>query len=222
MRAVPRFLLLCALLTTSTAAPSRALEDFERQIRRSPPVTTAFVEYRFSHLLKKPLRTSGTLEYRADGVLARKVDMPYRETTEVTGDQVRIARADKPARTLSLQRAPQLRVLLGSFRALLEGRLAPLAQDFDIALDENEAGWTLTLEPRDAKLAKHLARIDVFGSGDRPTCLEAREPDGDGAITLLGVALPGQSPAVAGKQPTRVELERACRGPAKQPEPAKK
>ncbi len=162
-------------------------------------------------MLKKPLRTSGSLEYRGDGVLARLVDTPYRETTEVSGDLVRITRADKPVRTLSLQRAPQLRVLLGSFRALLEGQLVPLAQDFDVTLEETAPRWTLTLKPRDARLAKHLARIDVFGSGDRPACLEALEPDGDGAITLLG-----EGPAADGRQPTRDELQRTCRAPAAQ------
>jgi Outer membrane lipoprotein carrier protein LolA-like len=192
---------------TSTAVFSRALEDFERQLRRTPPVTTRFVEYRFSHLLKKPLRSSGTLEYRADGVLARNVDAPYREVTEVSGDEVRITRGDKPSRTLSLQRAPQLRVLLGSFRALLEGQLVPLQQDFEITLAEEQPGWTLTLKPRAERLAKNLARIEVFGSGDRPTCLQALEPDGDGAITLFG-----DSPAESGAPPARADVERSCRG----------
>jgi hypothetical protein len=194
---------------TSTTAFSRALEDFEHQLKRTPPVTTAFVEYRFSHLLKKPLRTSGTLEYRADGVLARKVDSPYHELTEVSGDEVRITRGDKPTRTLPLQRAPQLRVLLGSFRALLEGTLVPLQQDFDITLDEAAPRWTLTLKPRDAQLAKHLSSIEVFGNGDRPGCLQALEPNGDGAITLMSdtPAAPTTAP------PTRAEVERSCRAP---------
>ena len=81
------------------------------------------------------------------------------------GDQVRITRAGKPARTVSLQRAPQLRVLLGSFRALLEGRLRRSQQDFDDRLSKSTAAnWTLTLTPKDARLAKHLAHIEVFGS----------------------------------------------------------
>jgi len=203
------------VLTTSAAASSRTLEDFERQLGRKPPVTTPFVEYRFSHLLKKPLRTSGTLEYRADGVLARVVESPYREVTEVSGDQVRIRRGDKPPRTLSLQRAPQLRVLLGSFRALLEGRLMPLQQDFRVSLVEDAARWTLTLEPRDAQLAKHLARIEVFGSAERPGCLRAMEPDGDGGITLMDAALIRALPPVNAAPPARAELERLCRAAAK-------
>ena len=192
---------------TSTAAFSRAIEDLELQLKRTPPVTTAFVEYRFSHLLKKPLRTSGTLQYRSDGVLARTVDTPYREVTEVAGDQVRISRGDKPVRTLSLQRAPQLRMLLGSFRALLEGKLVPLQQDFEVTLlQDGPTLWTLTLKPRDAQLARHLASIEVFGSGDHPACVQAREPDGDGAITLMG-----EAPAASATLTTRAELERSCR-----------
>jgi len=192
-------------LLTATATPSRGLEELEQRLARTPPVSTEFVEYRFSHLLKKPLRSSGTLEYRPDGVMVRNVVAPNREVTEVDGEQVRITRAGKPTRTLSLQRAPQLRALLGSFRALLEGRLTPLQQEFTVTLDEQEANWTLTLEPKDPGLAKHLAHIDVHGSGDRPACLEALEPDGDGALTLFTAAPAGNT------LPTRAELERQCR-----------
>jgi hypothetical protein len=179
-------------------------------------VITGFVEYRFSHLLKKPLRSSGTLEYRANGVLARHVESPYRESTEVEGDMVRIARDGKPERTISLARAPQLRVLLGSFRALLEGRLAPLGQDFELTLEEQAAHWTLTLRPREPRLAKHVERIDVFGSGDRPGCVEALEPDGDGALTLLSDL---RATALETSSMTRAELERICRAPG-EPGPA--
>jgi hypothetical protein len=205
-----RTILLSVLLLTGVAASSRGLEELEHRLVRTPPVSTDFVEYRFSRLLKKPLRSSGTLEYRADGVLVRNVVAPNREATEVDGEQVRITRAGKPTRTLSLQRAPQLRVLLGSFRALLEGRLTPLQQDFTVTLAEHEANWTLTLAPKDPGLARQLAHIEVHGSGDRPACLEALEPDGDGALTLFSAAPAGKT------LPTRAELERLCRASAAQ------
>jgi len=195
------------LLLTGTAT-GRSLEELERALARTPPVSTGFVEYRFSHLMKKPLRTSGTLEYRAEGVMTRKVESPFQETTDIDGDTVRIARAGRATRTLSLQRAPQLRVLLGSFRALLEGKLAPLAVDFDITLEDQAQNWTLTLRPHDARLAKQLDHIRVFGIGDRPTCLEALEPDGDAALTLFDAA-----PA-DGVTPSRDELTRRCHAPS--------
>lgn len=198
-------ILLCALLLTSTATPGRSLEELERALARTPPVTTGFVEYRFSHLLKKPLRTSGSLEYRSDGVLARTVEAPYREVTEVDGDVVRITRGDKPTRTISLERAPQLRVLLGSFRALLDGRLTPLERDFQLSLAEQDEHWTLTLVARDPRLSRHLARIEVYGAGDRPTCVEAIEADGDSALTLFEEA------SGAATTLDRAQLEQRCR-----------
>jgi len=191
-------------MLTSVAASSRALDELERALRRTPPVTTGFVEYRFSHLLKKPLQVSGTLEYRADGVLARRVEVPYRESTEVSGEQVRIERENRPARTLSLARAPQLRVMLGSFRALLEGNFAPLSRDFEVTLAEDDTHWTLTLVPRDARLLKALARIQVSGSEDRPDCIAALESDGDAAFTLL------ESQPVSAALPARAVLEHRC------------
>lgn len=204
------------LLLTGTSAQGQppeappGLAALEQRLARTPPVSTDFVEYRFSRLLKKPLRSSGTLEYRADGVMVRNVVTPTRETTEVDDDQVRITRAGKPPRTLSLQRAPQLRALLGSFRALLQGKLTPLQHDFDVTLEEDAARWTLTLKPKDPALAKHLAHIDVHGNGDKPSCLEALEPDGDGALTLFSAATAGESPA------PRADLERTCRASAAQ------
>jgi hypothetical protein len=204
-------LLSALLLTATTTAPchepeeSQGLEALEKRGARAPPGSTHIVEYRFSHLLRKPLRSSGTLEYRADGVMVRNVSAPTRETTEVDGEQVRITRAGKATRSLSLQRAPQLRVLLGSFRALLEGKLTPLKQDFEVSLTEDAAHWTLTLKPRDPTLAKHLAHIDVHGNGDKPSCLEVLEPDGDGALTLFAAAPAGVA------LPSRAELERTCR-----------
>ena len=171
-------------------------------------MTTAFVEYRFSRLLRKPLRTSGSLEYRSDGVLARVVDAPYHEVTEVDGDAVRITRGEKPTRTISLERAPQLRVILGSFRALLDGRLTPLRSDFEITLAEQDARWTLTLKPLEPHLARQLARIEVYGAGDRPACVEALEPDGDGALTWLG-EVPASDASL-----DRAGLEQRCRASA--------
>lgn len=196
-------------MLSATQAPARGIEDLEQRLKRTPPISTPFVEYRFSHLLKRPLRTSGLLEYRADGVMARTVDAPVRERTEIAGDEVRMRRGDRPERKMSLQRAPQLRLLLGSFRALLEGRLAPLDADFVMTLEEHGDRWRLTLKPRDARLARNLARIDVHGAADRAVCLESIEPDGDATLTMFA--------ALEEQQPDRAALEKSCRAAGTSP-----
>jgi hypothetical protein len=191
------------LALTSLHARSDSIQELESRLVRAPPVSTAFVEYRFSHVLKAPLRTSGTLEYRADGVLARDVREPFIERTEVSADEIRIQRSGRAERRIPLGRAPQLRVLLGSFRALLDGRISQLEQDFEITLSGDASRWTLSLRPRDKRLARYLASIEVYGAVGRPHCLEAVEPDGDATLTLFE--------AHAERASARADLERICR-----------
>jgi hypothetical protein len=173
------------MLALGNPAHSLGIEELEAKLVRKPPVVTPFVDYRFSHVLKAAVRSSGTLEYREDEALVRTVTSPFREQAEILGDEVRIRRGERPERRVSLQRIPQLRVLSGSFRAMLDGHIGQLSQDFDVALAEQPAGWALTLRPLDARLAKYLARIEVHGSADRPHCLEVVEPDGDVTLTFL-------------------------------------
>jgi len=185
------------------------LESLEQRLARAPPVSARFVEFRVSHLLKHPLRSTGTLEFRADGTLVRDVLLPTPEHSEASAESVRLVRPGKPARTLALQRAPQLAALLGSIRGLLEGKLAPLRADFDLAVTTDVARWSLVLTPRTAKLARYLTRIEVYGEGDRPLCLRALEPDDDATITLFD---PVDVETLAGI--ARDALERRCRGAA--------
>lgn len=177
---------------------------------REPPVSTPFVEYRFSRVLKRPASASGTLEYRADGVLARDVELPYRESALVSGDSVSLQREGRAERRFPLERAPQLRVLLEGFRALLDGRLSKLREDFTVRLEESGRSWAITLTPLDASLARRLTTLRINGTDDRPTCLEIAMSDG-ASYTLLG-------PKVAVRDsPTRPELDAICRTPPATP-----
>lgn len=195
------------LLLMSRPGHARTLEDLEKQLAREPPISTPFVEYHFSRVLKRPAQARGTLEYDKDAVLVRNVESPYRERTEVSGETVSVRRENKPERRFSLQRAPQLRVLLGSFRALLDGRLSGLRDDFDVRFDDGGHGWVITLTPHDATLARHVGSLRVDGVDDRPVCLESATADG-ASYTLLGGNLP------TADAPTRDSLEKFCRAPA--------
>jgi hypothetical protein len=194
----------------SGRTPAGSLEDLEKRLAREPPVSTPFLEYRFSRVLKRPASASGTLEYRADGVLVRDVELPYRERTVVSGDGVSVQREGRAERRFPLERAPQLRVLLDSFRALLDGRLSTLRDDFTVHLDEAGRGWTITLTPLDPTLARRLTTLRIDGADDRPACLTISMPDG-ASYTLLGPA-----PRVP-DAPTRAELEAQCRTPLTAP-----
>jgi len=176
-------------MTAGTACPADIdVNALVARLARPAPDTTMFVEVRYSQLLETPLVVAGRLEHRADGALVRRVESPYQEVTELQGENVRVARAGAKPRGFSLARAPELRGMLASFGALLEGDRAQLDRYFTVAATGTDARWQLTLTPRDAKLQRRLASIAVQGGGDRARCFTVAEPDDDASVLALGVA----------------------------------
>jgi hypothetical protein len=172
------------------------------------PARTAFAEARFLQVLDRPLVVSGALSWLGGDRLQRRVDHPQQETSTIADGEVTQQRAGKSPRHFSLKRAPQLEVLLDSFVALLSGDAARLQQAFEIRQGGDAAGaWTLTLVPRDARVAKTVASIRIDGYAKESRCMHMQEADGDLAVDLLG-PLAAQMPA----EPTREALQALCQG----------
>ncbi len=199
-----------AMAPAITAA--RTLPELERALVRQPPQSTPFTEYRFSRLMKRVMVARGTLEYREPGVWVRTQDLPNPERAEISNEEIRLRRGGGAERRIALSRAPQLRLLLDSLRALLEGRVSQLGDRFEVSLTSNDAAWGLRLVPRDARQAKEVAHILVFGSGDAPECIEVAEPDGDASFTLLGLAAAEQVEPEADTGAMRTRIQTRCRG----------
>ncbi|MGP1665104.1 MAG: LolA-related protein [Rhodanobacter sp.] len=172
------------------------------------PARTAFAEARFLQVLQKPLVVSGELSWLGGDQLERRIDQPKRETSTIADGKVTQQRDGKSARHFSLKRAPQLQVLLDSFVALLSGDAARLQQSFEITQSGSADGqWTLTLVPRDTRVAKTVASIRIDGAGNQSHCMHMQEADGDLAVDLLG-PLATKMPA----EPTREALQALCQG----------
>jgi hypothetical protein len=168
----------------ATELDTRAL--LERLVRPAPD-TTSFVEIRYSAMLTEPIIASGELEHRVDDALVRRVTAPYRETTVLAGDHVLFEREGRKPRRFSLDRAPELRGLLASFGALLQGDRAMLERYFKMTSTGTDAGWQLELTPREDKLKTRLALIRVDGAKSSPRCVTMVEPDGDASVMALGI-----------------------------------
>ncbi|WP_328230415.1 MULTISPECIES: LolA-related protein [Lysobacter] len=178
------------------------------------PARTDFVEVRGSALLKAPLRVAG--EYRRPDAttLVREVREPYAETTTIrTGDkpgqgEVSIARAGKPAKKFSLSRAPELVALQASFGALLGGDLAALEGHYRLGAEGTRRQWTITMTPKDAKVAARIREIVLLGRDDELRCIETRPARGnEQQRTLLASA----ARAAAGVSEAS-QLAALCRG----------
>jgi hypothetical protein len=183
-----------ALTTTALHAAEPDLDALLARLARPAPDTTSFVEVRYSSLLETPIVVSGRLEHGQNGSLVRRVDSPYREVTELRGENVTVEREGSKPRHFSLNRAPELRGMLASFAALLQGDRQTLDRYFVVALQGADARWEITLSPRDAKLKHRLSRITVNGRDDRPRCFTLEEPDADASLMAIGVEGPGELP----------------------------
>jgi hypothetical protein len=204
------FTLLLAILPS----PSRAASDapdahaLVAGLKRAPPATTKFAEVRFSGLLDRPLILRGELEYDGPGKLTRRVEAPYREAMTIADGEASVQRGDRPARTFSLSQAPELEGFLRGFAALLGGDADALARDFTIAASGDSKAWRLKLVPRDGRLAKRMASIEVDGTGAGARCFTTREADGDVNVLLVESLAAAKIPV----RPTQPMIDALCRG----------
>jgi hypothetical protein len=175
---------------------------------RPAPSNTHFVEAHFSSMLSRPLVVSGTLEYLGPDALARTVQAPYYERTEVHGENVTVQREQGSPRYFSLKRAPEMRSLLASFAALLSGDRAALEQQFDLKLEGDTDSWTLHLTPHDAHVRQRVRSITVTGRGSDPRCITTAEPNDNTTVTLFDEAAKTPLP----QAPDRGWLDAQCRG----------
>jgi hypothetical protein len=197
-------LLLPAASALAQSAPNPPVLDPDallRRLARPAPATTAFVEVHFSPLLSRPLIVSGKVEYDGPDSLARTVEHPYSEHTEIHGDAVSVVRGNDKPRTFSLQRSPELRTLLSSFSALLSGNRQQLEQSFTLSVGGDDAHWSMDLTPLDSRVKQRVSRITVNGQAASPRCMTTRTPDGSVTVMLMedaaaapvaaGIDLPG-------------------------------
>jgi hypothetical protein len=178
------------LLSLTLAAPAalpqvRDIDALLAALAREPPQSISFKEVHSSKLLEHELVVSGTLEYSGPGQLSRVVTEPFAERTDIDGDSVRIHREDRPDRQFSLKRAPELGGLLTGFLAILGGDREALEREFEVALADGEAGWQLTLRPKNSGAQARVATIRVRGAGDKPDCIVTVSRDGGAASELL-------------------------------------
>ncbi|GAA0917835.1 hypothetical protein GCM10009552_37180 [Rothia nasimurium] len=175
--------LACLAAPTPEPADAKALVA---SLKRPAPARTPFAEARFMKVLDKPLVVSGELAWLGGDKLERRVDKPAKEVSTIADGEVTQEREGRKPRTFSLKRAPQLRILLDSFVALLGGDASRLDDAFDVQLGRDADRWALTLAPRDPSLAKQIVSIQVYGSGNQPRCMRMNEKDGDTTIDMLG------------------------------------
>jgi hypothetical protein len=172
--------------THASAAPDTAA--LIGRLLRRPPATIAFTEARFSTLLAEPLVVGGMLDYTGEGSLTRRVETPYRESTTIREETVRIERDGGEARTFALRRAPELRGFVTGMLGLLTGNSSLIDEHFAVTATGDDERWRLELVPVDDRLEQRLRNIIVAGRMDEPRCFTIVDTTGGTSVMLLGAA----------------------------------
>lgn len=143
-----------------------------------------FNEKKYLSMLKQPLESSGVLIYDAPDHLEQRTTQP-RPQSVVLDHGIVTMQIGQHRRVLRLADYPQFAPLIDSIRATLAGDRAALEQVFELGFSGTLEHWQLRLQPRDARLAATLKRIDMHGERDAVREVQVEQSDGDRSVMSI-------------------------------------
>lgn len=175
------------LLVSSGMAQAWGLDEVVAGIAQPEGGVARFTEIKYLAALDQPLRVQGEVRFTPPDRLQRRVTEPYREDMTVAGDMLSLKREDGEARELALEDHPAIAAFVNAFLATLAGNKALLEEHYELALEGSEENWTLSLTPRDKRLARRVEQIRVTGAGERLISFETRQANGDRSVMLFSL-----------------------------------
>lgn len=143
-----------------------------------------FVERKTLAVLDRPVESSGELFYTAPDRLEKRTTKPQPESLSLEGGQLRVQRG-KRRYSLALRDAPDIAPFIDSLRATLAGDLPALERSYTLHYEPRGDGWTLLLTPRDARLARTIARIRLAGRDAQLREVAIDSSDGDRSVMTI-------------------------------------
>ncbi|MCR2831518.1 outer membrane lipoprotein carrier protein LolA [Acidithiobacillus ferrooxidans] len=177
-------LMLLGISTMLTAAAAQAsewnIDHLMQSLAHTKPGRATFVEKKFLTILEKPIESSGRLRFIAPDGLEMHTIKPKNEVMLIQGDVLTIDHQD-----IHLQDHPELLAFIDSIRGTLTGNQQMLKQFFRLSLSGSEGNWTLTMLPRQKKLADLVQYIQVNGSNDTVTSIETLKTNRDRSLITI-------------------------------------
>lgn len=166
MNARRAFLLAAgAFALPARAAEAALLREVRQRLTGEPVVRGAFEQRKTVKGFRNPLVSGGDFVVsRQRGVLWRTLE-PFASTLVVTRDRVLARGADgSVARRLSANEEPAVRAISETLFGVMAADLPLLAQRFQVDGElAGREGWRLALQPRDAGMARWVARVELEG-----------------------------------------------------------
>jgi outer membrane lipoprotein-sorting protein len=182
MRAVAALALALACAAAHAAAFDVAA--LMALLRTGHPSHATFRETKYIKVLDQPVETSGELRFTPPDHLEKRSVGLNAETLVADRDTVTVERAGRK-QVLSLAQYPEIAVFVDSIRGTLAGNRELLEKTYALSLSGTEPRWTLSLTPRDAKLARIVSHIAIQGSEGEVRRIEIDQADGDRSVMAI-------------------------------------
>ncbi len=206
MLKLARVLVLAAASLLAARAPAQPATDFARlmheRLKASPVLKGTFEQTRTLKGFRNALVSRGEfLVARGQGVWWH-TQQPFESTLVVTKTRLFTRNADGSAGgAVEAQAEPGLQQVNELIFSLLAADPDVLAQKFTVVAQPVGAnGWTLTLTPRDANVAKFLSRATLTGERDVQT---VRIEEARGDATQIRFSHQSSSEALAADEAAR-------------------
>lgn len=187
-RRLERWLLavLTAALTVGASLPALALDlpTLAALLAQRRNAETRFVEERFVAGIDQPLRSSGTLSFKAPDSFARITLEPRPESMTVEGNTVTLKRGGR-TRQMNLDAVPEATALVQALRGTLNGDFTTLQKHYTVRVDGNATRWRLTLRPIAQRLGGQVQQLDIEGQGADMKSVEVLLSGGDRSVMTL-------------------------------------
>jgi hypothetical protein len=179
-------LLGVALATAAgaAAAADAGLAELMQRLAGRRHGHAAFVERQFLAILDRPLESSGELYYDAPDRLEKRTLAPKPESLVLERGTLSVTRGTRHY-ALALRDYPEVAPFIDSIRATLAGDLAALERAYALSFAAGGPDWTLTLVPREARLARLIARIRMAGVDDQVREVTVERADGDHSVLTI-------------------------------------
>ncbi len=188
---VRNLLLFLFLTIPPVTAADEDVWDLSALMRQFSGIVHAklvFRETRSSAFTVTDLVTEGRIEYRRPDYIEKSAVSPIAEKIVINGDFVSIEKITphnkKGDDVVQIQKYavsshPLLATAVACLRAMLDGDVARIRQDFAAGLQGSRADWQLDLIPENPEILEYFDRITLHGNGDRIEKVISTGADGD-------------------------------------------
>jgi outer membrane lipoprotein-sorting protein len=176
--------LLLALASAAVPAWALDLAGVTALLARHKSGEARFTEERTVSGIDGPLRASGTLSFVAPNRFTRNTTEPRAESMVVDGNALILKRGGR-TRQMTLDAIPEVTALIEAVRGTLTGNAGSLDRHFRIKVEGSPAQWTLTLVPRDERLATQVRELKITGVSGELRVVELWLAGGDRSVMSI-------------------------------------